>query len=407
MTQDVGAPAGAARLFGPEMVDDPYPFYHRLRAADPVHWNEADGHWVLTRYADVAALLRSPAVSSDRASPERQREAAPELRPLLAFRADSMLNTDPPKHTRLRNLVSKAFTPAAVEALAPFIRRTAEQFLDAAQARGRMDVIRDLAYPLPVVVIAELLGVPAEDRDKFKAWADDAAAAAGNVRSNLSPDVFRRAMQGTRELVMYLHGVVARRRKAPAGDLISALVRAEEAGDRLSEQELYANAVLLLTAGHETTTNLIGNGTLALLRCPDQWRKLRDDPALAPSAVEELLRYDSPVQFTSRLLRADATVGGKQLRAGQTVLLLLAAANRDPEQFPDPDRLEVARADNKHVAFGLGPHFCLGAPLARLEGRIVFEALIRRLPGLRLDGEPPRYRDNFNLRGLRSLEVAL
>ena len=183
-------------------------------------------------------------------------------------------------------------------------------------------------------------------------------------------------------------------------------MRAQEEGDRLSEEELLANCVLLLNAGHETTTNLIGNGTLALLRHPDQMRRLRDDLSLLPSAVEELLRYDSPVQFTSRVLKADMEIGGKALRAGQVVLLLLGAANRDPEQFPDPDRLDVGRPDNKHIAFGLGPHFCLGAPLARLEGRLVFEALLRRAPGLRLDG-PPRYRQNFNLRGLETLTVSL
>src|SRR5205823_3893529 len=204
------------------------------------------------------------------------------------------------------------------------------------------------------------------------------------------------------ELREYFRGIVAQRRAEPRDDLITALVRAQEDGDRLSEEELLANAVLLLSAGHETTTNLIGNGTLALLRHPDQAQRLRDDPALVPSAVEELLRYDSPVQFTSRLLRADVALGGQQLRAGQMALLLLGSANRDPEQFADPDRLDVGRPDNKHLAFGLGPHFCLGAPLARLEGRVVFETLLRRVPGLRLDGRPPEYRDNFNPRGLKS-----
>jgi cytochrome P450 len=252
-----------------------------------------------------------------------------------------------------------------------------------------------------------MLGVPAEDRDHFKQWSDDTTAAVGNLPSNLSPDVLRKSITAMEELQTYFRGIIAQRRAEPRDDLLSALVKAQEEGDRLSDDELLANSVLLLNAGHETTTNLIGNGTLALLRHPDQLRRLRDDPSLIPSGVEEMLRYDSPVQFTTRILKADIELGRKKLKAGQIVLLLLGAANRDPEQFPDPDRLDVGRPDNKHVAFGLGSHFCLGAPLARLEGRLVFEALLRRAPGLRLDGPPPKYRQNFNLRGLESLQVAL
>ena len=394
----------AARLFGPEMLADPYPFYHRLRAADPVHRDAANNTWVLTRYDDVAAVLRNPAVSSERIRPLQQ-DAPPEFQAFLAFRADTMLNADPPKHTRLRLLVSKAFTPAAVEQLAPFIRRTVAEALDAARGRGRMDVMRDLAQPLPVTVIAHLLGVPPEDHARFKKWSDDIAVTAGNVRSNLLPEQFQQAVRSWQELLAYLRVVVAERRAQPRADLLSALVKAEEAGDRLSEEELFANTILLLNAGHETTTNLIGNGTYAFLRHPDQWRKLRDDLSLIGSAVEEALRYDSPVQFTSRVLKADLALGGKQLRAGELVLTLLGAANRDPAHFPEPDRFDITRADNKHMAFGLGPHFCLGAPLARLEGRVVFEELVRRLPDLRLEGPAPEYRDNFNLRGLKSLPV--
>jgi cytochrome P450 len=252
-----------------------------------------------------------------------------------------------------------------------------------------------------------MLGVPPADRDRFKRWSDDATAAAGNLPSNLSPAVQRQSVAAMEELQAYFRGIIAQRRAEPRDDLISALVRAQEEGDRLSDDELLANCVLLLNAGHETTTNLIGNGTLALLRHPGQLRRLRDDPSLAPSAVEELLRYDSPVQFTTRVLKADMELGGKVLRAGEMVLLVLGAANRDPEQFPDPDRLDVRRPDNKHLSFGLGSHFCLGAPLARLEGRLVFEALLRRTPEMRLDGPPPRYRQNFNLRGLESLHVAV
>jgi cytochrome P450 len=304
-------------------------------------------------------------------------------------------------------LVNKAFTPRVVEELAPFIRTFVDEVLDAALARGRMDVMTDLAFPLPATVIAEMLGVPAQDRDRFKNWSNDSTAVVGNVPANLSPEVLRNSMIAMEHLQNYFRGIIAQRRAEPRDDLLSALVKAQEAGDRLSDAELLANSVLLLNAGHETTTNLIGNGILALLRHPDQLQRLRDDPVLVPSAVEELLRYDSPVQFTSRVLKKDMTIGGKVLKPGQLVIVLLGAANRDPEQFADPDRLDVGREDNKHVAFGLGPHFCLGAPLARLEGRLVLDALLRRVPHLRLDGPPPRYRQNFNLRGLESLLVTL
>jgi cytochrome P450 len=393
------------KLFGPKMMADPYPFYARLRSAAPVYWVDQIGGWVLTRYADVTALLRSPHVSSDRAN-KAPLQSGPEFQALNEVRGYSMLNADPPRHTRLRLLVNKAFKPKTVEELAPFIRSFVDEALDAALARGRMDVMADLAFPLPATVIAEMLGVPPEDRDRFKHWSDDVTAAVGNVPSNSSPELLRKSVEGMRALEAYFQDIIARRRAEPRDDLISGLIKAQEEGDRLSDRELLANCVLLLNAGHETTTNLIGNGTYALLRHPDQLKRLRDDPSLIPTGVEELLRYESPVQLTNRILTADMELGGKVLRAGQMVLLLLAAANRDPEQFPDPDKLDVGRQNNKHVAFGLGSHFCLGAPLARLEGRLVFEALFRRAPGLRLDGPSPRYRQNFNLRGLESLPVS-
>jgi cytochrome P450 len=396
----------APKLFGPRMLADPYPYYARLRSSDPVHWADQLGGWVLTRYADVMTVLRSPDASAERTAVARQR-LGPEFQSQFDLRSHSMINNDAPRHTRLRLLVNKAFTPRTVEGLAPFIRAFVDEALAAAQARGRMDVMAELAFPLPATVIAEMLGVPPEDRNRFKQWSDDSTAAVANIPSNLPPEVLRKSIAAFEELQTYFRGIIAQRRAEPRDDLISALVRAQEEGDRLSDEELLANAILLLNAGHETTTNLIGNGTLALLRHPDQMQRLRDDPSLLPAAVEELLRYDSPVQFTSRVLKADMGLGGKALRAGQQVLLLLGAANRDPEQFPGPDRLDVGRPDNKHVAFGLGSHFCLGAPLARLEGRLVFEALLRRAPGMRLDGPPPRYRQNFNLRGLESLQVTL
>jgi cytochrome P450 len=392
-------------LFNARTRANPYPTYQRLRSEDPVHWDEAYGRWILTRYADVVAVLRSPAASSDRAG-AMLRFAPPSMRPLVESRSNSMIHSDAPKHTRLRLLVNKAFTARAVEAMTGNIRRLVDGFLDAVVSRGRMDVIADLAYPLPVTVIAEMLGVPAEDRDRFKRWSDELAALVGGNAADLGLRDYRRIARRSHELSAYLAGIVARRRAEPQDDLLSALAQAEEAGDRLSGDELYANATLLLVAGHETTTNLIGNGTLALLHHPDQWQRLKADPSLVPQAVEELLRYDSPVQFTTRLLKEDLDVGGKRLRAGQTVLLILGAANRDPGQFADPDRLDVGRTDVKHLSFGLGSHYCLGAPLARLEARVGFEALLRRMPNLRLEGGDPPFRDNFNLRGLETLPVA-
>ncbi|MBM4067439.1 MAG: cytochrome P450 [Planctomycetes bacterium] len=393
-------------VFNAAMLDDPYPSYQRLRSEDPVHWEAAANRWVLTRYADVACVLRSPLASSQRVQAlERFVPAA--YRPLLEFRKNSMISNDAPRHNRLRMLVNKAFTARAVEAMTDNIQRLVDGFLDTAQSRGRFDVIADLAYPLPVTVIAEMLGVPADDRDQFKGWSDELVILAGAAGSPaaLRPDDYRRIASSQQQLTDYLKNIVAQRRMQPGSDLLSALAQAEESGDRLSEDELYANAILILVAGHETTTNLIGNGMLALLRHPDQLERLRNDPALIPTAVEELLRYDSPVQFTTRVLKDDLEVNGKTLKRGQIALLLLGAANRDPAQFPEPDRLDVGRSDNKHLAFGLGSHFCLGAQLARLEARIAFETMLRRLPDLRLGEVTPRFRDHYNLRGLKSLMV--
>jgi len=379
------------RLFGPKMLADPYSYYARLRSWQPVFWVDQFGGWVLTRYADVLTLLRSPSGSSERAAAGRF-QLGPEFEELYEIRANAMLNADAPRHTRLRSLVNKAFTPNTIEKLTPFIKRFVDQALDRALASGHMDLIADLAFPLPATVISEMLGIPSEDRDRFKKWSDDTTAVVGNIASNLSPDVLRRSITAMQELRDYFEGIIKERRAKPRDDLISNLLKAQEEGDRLSDLELLANCILLLNAGHETTTNLIGNGAWALLRHPDQMERLRREPALIATAIEELLRYDSPVQFTSRIVKADIEVGGKLLRAGQVLLLVLGAANRDPEVFVDPDRLDIARQDNKHLAFGIGSHFCLGAPLARLEGRMVFETLLRRLPNLRLQGSPPRYR---------------
>ncbi len=390
----------------PAFRADPYPFYDRLRSEDPVH--QAGGRWVISRYADCVSLMRDPRSSSDatksggyaRSVVERG-GSKPDKR-LLAMRPFLIL--DPPDHTRLRGLVSKAFTPRVVEGLRPRIQQLVDELLDKAADAGSMEVIEDLAYPLPVTMICELLGVPPEDRSTFKEWSRDLARGQ-DPPEVMSPDVAKRSVQAMSSLMAFFGDLCKERRKSPRDDLLSALIAAEEEGDRLTEEELLATCVFLLAAGHETTVNLIGNGALALLRHPDQLERLRDDPSLAPSAVEEFLRYDPPTQLAWRTALEEIEIGGRTIGEGQQIILLLAAANRDPDQFSHPERLDIARADNHHLAFGHGIHFCLGAPLARIEGEIALGTLVRRFRGLEVRTEALEYEENIVLRGLRSLPV--
>jgi cytochrome P450 len=384
----------------PEFVADPYPTYHRLRAEDPVHRHPL-GFWVLTRHDDVAAVLRDARFVKEPIAAvvaARMGIATPAV-PL------SMLERDPPDHTRLRGLVSKAFTPRVVEALRPHIQRIVDTLLDRVEGAHAMDLIDDFAYPLPVIVICELLGVPVEDRDRFKGWGLDIARGLDAILLPPDSEVAQRSAASRRALIDYFRELIAARRKAPRPDLLSGLIAAEEVGDRLTEPELLATCILLLVAGHETTVNLIGNGTLALLRHPAELRRLRENPGLIGSAVEELLRYDGPVQRTSRVPSEAVTIGGRTIDKGELVLPFIGAADRDPAQFPDPDVLDIGRADNRHIAFGWGIHFCLGAPLARLEGQIAINALLQRLPKLALATDRPQYRQSLTLRGLQALPV--
>jgi cytochrome P450 len=384
----------------PEFLADPYPTYHRLRAEDPVHQSPL-GFWVLTRYDDVVAVLRDARCAKE---------------PMIAAVAArlgippgtiglSMLDRDPPDHTRLRGLASKAFTPRVVEALRPRIQQIVDGLLDRIEPQGRMDLIEEFAYPLPVIVICEMLGVPVADHERFKGWSLDLARGLDSVMLGPDSEVAQRSGKARHALAGYFRELIAERRASPRSDLLSALIAAEEAGDRLSENELLATCILLLVAGHETTVNLIGNGTMALLRHPDQLRRLREDPGLIASAVEELLRYDGPVQRTARTPTADVTVGGRTIGKGEMVMPFIGAADRDPAQFPHPDRLDITRADNRHIAFGLGIHFCLGAPLARVEGQIAIGTLVRTLPKLALATDAPEYRQSLTLRGLQVLPL--
>jgi cytochrome P450 len=386
----------------PEFVANPYPMYHRLRTEDPVHRSPL-GFWVLTRYEDVVSVLRDPRFGKQAlAAWVAQRFGMTVSSTGLGI---SMLDRDPPDHTRLRNLVSKAFTPRVIEGLRPRVREVVDGLLDRAEDRRAMDLIEEFAYPIPVVVICEMLGVPVADHERFKGWSLDLAR---GLDASLfgDPEIARRSSESQHALRDFFRGLIAERRASPRDDLLSLMIAAEEAGDKLSESELLATCILLLVAGHETTVNLLGNGTLALLRHPAELRALRENPGLIGTAVEELLRYDGPVQRTARIPDTEVTVGGVTIPAGDMVMPFIGAADRDPAQFPDPDRLDLARADNRHIAFGWGIHFCLGAPLARLEGQIAISALVQRFPKLALATDRPEFRRSLTLRGLTALPVA-
>jgi cytochrome P450 len=386
----------------PEFHADPYPFYKRLREEDPVHQSPM-GFWVLTRYEDCVTALRDQRFG---------REGFAEL--LSAVYGDgtepgtlprSMLFRDPPDHTRLRALVSKAFTPKVIEQMRGHIQEIVDRLLGAVQGKGEMDVIADLAYPLPVTVICEMLGVPLSDHESIKHWSADIARSLDAIGLPSDVEIVDRGRIARREIGDYFRRLVPKRRANPQNDLLTGLIAAEEQGDKLSEGEVIAMCVLLFIAGHETTVNLIGNGLLALLRHPEQLAVLRQNPTMVPAAVEELLRYDSPVQRTARVTNADVEIGGKQIAKGAMVVTAIGAANRDPAQFTDPDRLDITRKDVRHVSFGFGIHFCLGAPLARVEGQIALGTLLQRMPRLALGESTPAWRESSVLRGLKRLRV--
>ena len=383
-----------------EMAQDPYPTYAKLRGRDPVHRSRLMDAWVFSRFADVDAILRDHRHFS---SDPRKRVASGRRASLPNVEEPSMLFLDPPDHTRLRALVNKAFTPRAVAALEPHIRELTTTLLDAVDDPAAFDLMEAVAKPLPVIVIAEMLGIPPDDRAQFAVWSDQRARI---LEPTLSPDERETADAAMRSLDEYLMPIISARRVDPKDDIISALAQAEEEGDKLTEREVLIMLRLLLVAGNETTTNLIGNGVLALLRHPDQLAALREDPGLIPSAVEELLRFDSPVQVDVRSVLDDCEVNGFRVRRGDNVVTLLGAANRDPDRFEAPDRLDVRRGDQNHLSFGRGIHHCLGAPLARLEGRVVLQALIDRFSSLRLLEDRPAFRSSVALRGLLALPVS-
>ena len=379
-------------LTSKDVLANPYPTYHRLREKDPIHRMRLVDAWVLTRYDDVQTVLQDHRRFSNQEAGAGDREYTQDR---------SMLDLDPPDHTRLRSLVSKAFTPRSVAALGPRIERIVEELLDEVDGEDRFDLIDSFAFPLPIIVIAEMLGVPAEDLDRFKDWSNDIVLSLEPILSREQRERFRRSEQ---ELYEYFEGIIALRRQEPQDDLVSALLAAEEEGDRLSHGELLATLLLLLVAGNETTRNLIGNGMLALLRNPGELQRLREQRDLLDPAIDELLRYDSPVQLDGRTALEDVELGSKLIRTGQQVVSVVGAANRDPAAFSDPDRLDIGRQEKSHISFGRGIHYCLGASLATLEGRIAFEGLLERFSTVRLAAEPQQ-RKQVVLRGVENLVV--
>jgi cytochrome P450 len=388
---------------------NPYPAYAAMRARAPAFHCEAWGTWVVARYADVSAAFRDRRFSSARAgafasrlSPEMRERLAPLVRNLASW----ALLTDDPDHARLRGLVNRAFTPRVVEKLRPAIVELAALLVDDAlrgEREGALDVLHDLAEPLPVLVIGDLLGLPREDRRLLKKWSDALAAFLGAVRA--SPAQIQEALAGVVEMEAYFRDVLAARRKNPGDDLISTLLVAEDKGAILSEQELVSTCSMVLFGGHETTTNLIANGVFALLRHPGELARLRADAGLLETAVEELLRFESPVQRMGRITLEDVDVSGVTIPAGSRVFLVLGAAHRDADAFPDPDRLDVAREENRHLALGLGAHYCVGASLGRAEARAAFAELLRRFRTIELRGPEPAWMDNATIRGLDALPI--
>jgi cytochrome P450 len=405
MSLKTGHSLSLYHLLDPEVLANPYPLYRRLRTEDPVHWDHYLHAWVVTRYADVVHVFQR--FSADR-TPTPQRLAAmgmEQLSPIAQVMVRQMLFLDPPQHDRVRRLAAVAFTPRRVEHLRSHIQDITDNLIDAASAHGEMEVMEDLANPLPAIVTAEMLGVPTRDHVKLKNWSQDFAEMLGNFQHN--PDRAARVLRSVGEMTAYFRDAVRQQATSPTEGLVNALATAEVNGDRLNEDEVVANVIVTMVGGQETTTNLIGNGLLTLLRHPDQMEWLRDNLSAVPAAVEELLRYESPSQHTARLAPSEVELDGRLIQPRQAVIAVMGAANRDPERFPEPDRLDLTREDNRHVAFGWAGHFCFGAPLARIEGQIAFSTLLRRFPRLGLATSDVTWRPNLGLRGLTRLPVTL
>ncbi len=403
------SPALDDLLVSPGFYQDPYPIYAELRNQVRCAWSEALGGWLIPRYDDVVATMLDVKHFSSQGRvlavlDRLPQELRPHFRPFENHFTGGLINADPPNHTRLRALVNHAFTPRTVELLKPRIQVLVDELIDNVSAGGQMDLIRDFAYPLPAIVIAEILGVPPETREDFQVWSDGVLAFQGS--GFVTPEVLDASQTHLIAMRNFLAELLDDRRRAPRNDLLSELVKAEVEGDRLTPAELLTTCVTLLIAGHETTTNLISSGLYTLLRQPEALERLRADASLLPSAVEEMMRYEGPLQRNPRRMTEDYEYAGARLRKGDYVLQMMGAANRDGQQFPNPEQFDLARTPNRHIAFGFGIHFCVGAPLARLEVPIAIGTVLRRLPNLRLTAEALEWRPHGLLRGLYKLPVS-
>ena len=397
-------PLSLYQLMDPAVLANPYPLYRALRERERVYWDPFLHAWVVTGYAEVLTVLQDFSAERTPTPEQLQRMGVASLAPIAQVMVKQMLFLDGAAHQRLRRLCSVAFTPRRVDRLRSHIESIANRLIDRVIDTGHLDLIGDFAAPLPAIVSAELLGVPAADHPQLKDWSSDFAEMLGNFQHN--PDRAGRVLRSLESMIDYFRAAIREQRDTPREGLLSSLLTAEVDGSRLTEEEVIANTIVTMVGGQETTTNLIGNGFLALLRQPEQLVQLRDDPSIVGSATEELLRYDSPSQHTGRLVPEDCELGGKILRKRDAVMAVMAAGNRDPERFPDPDRLDLRRADNRHLAFGWAAHFCFGAPLARIEGQIAFNTLLRRLRNVALAPQTLTWRENLGLRGLKSLMVS-
>jgi len=390
----------------PQVLADPFPLYRRMQDEDPCHWSPRLKAWVLTRYEDVRNVCLDKEMSSDRLRPyfaTLPAQEASRIAAIMKYLSLWMVFRDPPEHTRLRRLTSKVFHVKSMHAMRPRIEALLAWLLERIGERATFDVIGDFAGPLPALVIMDMLGVPREELERVKRLSDDLALFIGSSR--MAQEKYAIAERATREMADFFRELIAARRAQPQPDLLSELVALDDGGDRLTEDELVASCILLLFAGHETTTNHIANGLLALLRFPGEMERLRADASLAPAAVEELLRYDGPTNAQVRIVQRGHELHGKRLRPGERVFVLLSAANRDPRAYADPDRVDLTRDGPPHLAFGFGAHICLGFPLARLEGQIALPALLARWPGLELAGAPLEWLNSMVFRGLKALPV--
>jgi pimeloyl-[acyl-carrier protein] synthase len=391
------------RMLSPEILANPHVFYRGLRDYDPVHWDPYMHAWIVTSYSEVMSVLKNFSADRTPAPAYLDRLGLSFMKPFAEVMLKQMMFMDGSTHARLRSICSAAFTPRRVEELRASIATTVDELLDRHIANGHLDMIADFANPLPAIVTAKLLGIPTEDHEQLHAWVLDLAEVLGNFQHH--PDRVSEILHSLDDLRCYIAARMDEQRKHPSDGLIYSLMTAEVDGVRLSDEEVIANTIITLIGGHETTTNLIASGFLTLLRNPASLEQLRSHPEIAASAVEELLRYESPVQHTARIAPADTELGGKTIRKGSRVVAVLAAANRDPDRFPDPDRLDLLRPDNRHLAFGWAAHFCFGAPLARVECQIAFNILLRRLLNPALAEQKLEWRQNAGLRGLTKLNI--